>query len=101
MAKKFKPQVATANDLLEGDVVYLTAERGWTRRHEEAAVAEDPEAAKALLADAEAQADRIVGAYLADAEVDEDGKPRPVHYRERLRTLGPSNRLDLGRQAEA
>lgn len=100
MAKIFKPQVATANDLLEGDVVYLTEVGGWTRRHEEAAVAGNQAAADALLARGEAQADRVVGVYLADAELDDDGRPQPVHYRERIRTLGPSNRPDLGPQAE-
>ena len=39
MAKTFKSQVATGNDLLEGDVVYLTEAGGWTRTHAQAAVA--------------------------------------------------------------
>jgi sulfite reductase (NADPH) hemoprotein beta-component len=36
---------------------------------------------------------------LIDVEVKPDGTPEPCHYRERLRTLGPSTRLDLGKQA--
>ena len=33
MSRKFLPKVATANDLLEGDVVYLTPHDGWSRDH--------------------------------------------------------------------
>lgn len=100
MAKIFKPQVVTGNDLLEGDVIYLTSAGDWSRRHEEAAVAADADAAQALLARAERQWDRVVGPYLAEAVIGAEGRPAPAHYRERLRTLGPSNRPDLGRQAE-
>lgn len=99
MSKPFKPQVATANDLLEGDVVYLTEAGGWTRDHAEAAVARDKETAEALLALGAAQAGAVVGVYLAEAALDDDGRPQPVHYRERLRALGPSTRPDLGPQA--
>ncbi len=92
--------VVTANDLMAGDVVFLTAERCWTRDIHAAAVA-DADAAARLLADAEAQEARIVGPYLAEVVVDAAGRPRPTHFRERFRLLGPSNRPDLGRQAQA
>ena len=36
MPKAFTPKVVTANDLLEGDVIYLTADDRWSRRLEEA-----------------------------------------------------------------
>ena len=36
------------------------------------------------------QADRVVGAYLADARMGPQG-PEPVHFREVFRTRGPSN----------
>lgn len=98
MARKFLPQVATANDLFEGDVIYLTADNTWTREHAEAAVAETPEAAEALLAAAEAFPGQVVGPYLADAQI-VDGRPAPVHFREEFRTRGPSNYFH-GKQAE-
>ncbi len=41
----------------------------------------------------------VTGTYLFDAER-VDGKIRAVHMRERIRTLGPTVRLDLGKQAE-
>lgn len=98
MARKFLPQVATGNDLLEGDVVYFTPAGGWSRDHAEAAVAETPEAAEALLKRAAGFPQAVVGVYLADARI-EAGRPAPVHFREVFRTKGPSNYFH-GKQAE-
>ena len=100
MAKAFKPQIVTANDLFEGDVVYLTAGGFWSRELSDAVVAYTREEAEANLARGEEQQSTIVGAYLADVAIGADGVPQPLHYREHRRTLGPSNRPDLGRQAE-
>lgn len=99
MKGKSTPKVVTANALLEGEVIYLTADGGWSRWHHEAELIEDPERAEARLAEAAAQGDRVVGAYLADARPGPDG-PEPVHFREAFRTRGPSNRFH-GKQAEA
>lgn len=99
MPKQKHPQVVTANDLFEGDVIYLTEDGGWTRRHGDAAIAHDADKAKQLLAVANAQPEKIVGAYLADAIIDEAGRPNPVHFREAFRTRGPSNYFH-GKQAE-
>lgn len=93
------PQIVSANDLLAGDVIYFTPAQGWTRCLTEAAIAYDDEAARALLTAAEAQPGIAVGPYLADVAL-EGLEPRPLHYREIFRTRGPSNRPDLGRQAE-
>lgn len=41
----------------------------------------------------------VVDAYLVDVAI-EDGVPVPRHYRERMKTTGPSIRRDLGKQAE-
>ncbi len=98
MARAFLPKVATANDLLEGDVIYFTPQGDWTRNHGEAALAETPEAAETLLASASRFPNQVVGVYLADAQV-LDGRPAPVHFREAFRTRGPSNYFH-GKQAE-
>ena len=100
MARAFTPKVVTANDLLEGDVIYLTAQNTWTRWHSEAKLYSDETQANAALGFAQSQADRLVGVYLADAEMGEDGKPQPTHFREVFRTRGPSNYTDHGKQAE-
>lgn len=100
MARKFNPQIATANDLLEGDVVYLTAEGGWSREIGDSAVAVNAEAAAELLARAQSCPDKVVGPYLADAAIDAQGRAAPAHFREVFRTRGPSNYPEHGRQAE-
>lgn len=99
MPKTFSPQIVTANDLLMGDVIYLTAENDWSRDHGEAVVALSAPEAEALLTQAQAQALKVVGPYLAEAQIGPDGRPGPVHFREAFRTRGPSN-YDHGKQAE-
>ncbi|MCR9067492.1 MAG: DUF2849 domain-containing protein [Rhodobacteraceae bacterium] len=90
MPRPFTPKVLTANDLILGDVVYMTADGGWTRRHAEAELIEDAATADLKLLDAEARGHEVVGAYLADAVAGLRG-PEPVHFREAFRTRGPSN----------
>jgi hypothetical protein len=99
MSRKFTPKVVTANDLLEGDVVYLTPADTWSRRHQDAELIEDEAHADIRLVFASQQSGRVVGAYLADAQAGPNG-PEPVHFREAFRTRGPSNYF-LGKQAEA
>ncbi|MCG6901762.1 MAG: DUF2849 domain-containing protein, partial [Rhodobacter sp.] len=41
MSRIFTPKIITANALLEGDVVYLTANDTWTRRIDEAELIDD------------------------------------------------------------
>jgi hypothetical protein len=94
------PVILVANDLVEGEVVFRTA-AGWSPDHRQALIAGNIEAAAALEAEglAEMAANKVVDAYLVDVVLGENG-PLPRHYRERLRTLGPSVRTDLGKQAE-
>lgn len=90
MSPSFTPKVVTANALLEGDVVYLTADDRWSREHHEAELIEDEAHAQLRLLDAQAQRQVVVGAYLAEARPGPNG-PEPVHFREAFRTRGPSN----------
>ena len=99
MARKVHKQVVTANDLLSGDVVYFTAKGGWDGNLASAKVVGDPNEAQALLDEASKQQDVIVGAYLTDMDLDGQGLPVPVHFREVFRTRGPSNYFH-GKQAE-
>jgi hypothetical protein len=94
------PVILVANELVDGDVVFRTAS-GWSLDHRDALIAGNAEAADALEAEgrAEMAANRVIDAYLVDVVLDGNG-PLPRHYRERLRTLGPSVRTDLGKQAE-
>lgn len=98
MSRRFTPKVVTANDLIEGDVVYLTADGRWTRLHHEAELIEDEAHANERLAFGAAQKLIVVGAYLADAKAGPNG-PEPTHFREEFRTRGPSN-YKHGKQAD-
>ena len=95
------PAILMANDLVDGEVVFRTA-TGWSPDSREALIAGNAEAADALEAEGVAEMNRnqVVDAYLVDVVLGENG-PQPRHYRERLRTLGPSIRPDLGKQAQS
>lgn len=98
MSKPFSPKVVTANALIEGDVVYLTADDRWTRHLSEAEVLTDEAHANLRLLMAEGQPDEVVGAYLAEVARTATG-PEPAHFREDFRRTGPSNYFH-GKQAE-
>ena len=99
MAKKFTAKVITTNRLLEGDAVYLTRDGIWSPEFGDAELFTDPAGANLALETANRQTLLHVGAYFADAETDPSGRPSPTHYRERLRSMGPSNYCH-GKQAE-
>ena len=99
MPRKFLPKVATANDLFEGDTIYFTKDGAWTRSHAHADVALNEDQAAELLSKASAFPGQTVGVYLADAEINTDCTPAPLHFREVFRTRGPSNYFH-GKQAE-
>ncbi|RBI70804.1 DUF2849 domain-containing protein [Roseovarius sp. TE539] len=98
MAKPFSPKVVTANALLEGDVVYLTADDRWTRHLSEAEILYDKGQADLRLMQADGQPDAVVGVYLAEVQPGPNG-PEPAHFREDFRRTGPSN-YPHGKQAE-
>ena len=94
-------QVLTANRLRDGAVVFYSRSGQWSLNIDDAALAAEPQAAKALEGrgrDAES-ATLVTGAYLFAAERD-DGRVRALHIRERIRALGPTVRPDLGKQSE-
>jgi hypothetical protein len=95
------PAILIANDLLDGDVVFR-AEGRWTLDPVEAVIAHDAATADRLDAEGKAAfaARKVVDAYLIDVAIGPDGVPKPRHFREKFRTLGPSVRRDLGKQAE-
>jgi hypothetical protein len=97
--RPFTPKVVTANALLEGDAVWLTEDDRWTRSIDDAELIEDEAVAQDRLLFAMAQAETVVGAYLADAATSDAG-PIPTHFRENFRTRGPSNYFH-GKQAGA
>ncbi|MCX7899632.1 MAG: DUF2849 domain-containing protein [Methylocystis sp.] len=100
MAALKHPQILFASDLRDGEALVL-AKDGWARDCRKARVARDGDEAAALekFGMSEIAANRVVDVYLADVELDADGVPTPLHYREKMRFQGPSVRRDLGKQA--
>lgn len=97
MPRPLKSKVLTANALLDGDVIYFTAERRWVTTLSDAALYEDKDSAEAALASVQDDL-ALVGPYLADAIKGENG-PEPTHFREEFRRTGPSNYFH-GKQEE-
>jgi hypothetical protein len=98
LRRPYPPKIVTANALMEGDAVYFTKSRTWSREIGEAHAVHNADEADRLLAEANTQAGKIVGAYLADVSL-ESGQPAPIHFREEFRTRGPSNYFH-GKQVE-
>ncbi|APO86554.1 DUF2849 domain-containing protein [Marivivens sp. JLT3646] len=98
MSRRFTPKVITANLLLDGDAVWLTADDRWSKSMSEAELIEDEAHADIRILFANGQAHVVVGPYLADAKAGPNG-PEPTHFREEFRTRGPSNYAH-GKQVE-
>jgi len=98
MAKAHDPQMLTANRLADGDVLYWTA-GAWVLTLAEGEVFDDPAAADAALAAAQADVtgNRVVGVYLFEVRRVAGGI-RPVKEREIIRAAGPTVRGE-GKQA--
>ena len=95
-------KVISANRLGDGLVVYLKRDNGWSEYISDAQVYSDEAASDAALRkahDAE-EACIIVNPYLIC--IDENGAQyNPTKYRELIRAMGPTVKLDLGKQARS
>jgi len=92
----------TANRLLDGVVVYLTATDEWSESLQDAEVAEGKEAADALLARGAVffePKNFALDVYLFEVEPTATGI-RASSVREAIRQAGPTVRKDLGKQAK-
>ncbi len=94
------PVILLANDLLDGEVVFWTGTH-WSPEPKDARIAHDDASATALegAAAKALSANVVVDAYLVDITTDANGHGVPNHYREKIKTEGPSVRRDLGKQA--
>ena len=91
MPKPFTPKVVTANELRDGEVVYLSADDTWVHDLAQAEILEDEAHAQVRLVEGAAQALTVVGVYLADVRRGPDGAVTPAHFREAFRAAGPTN----------
>lgn len=98
MTLKTASQIITANDLLSGEVVYLTASGAWSRAHSSAALFDHADRAGKQLEEIAHTDISIVGPYLAAGKIGNNQAVAPVHFREVFRATGPSNRF-IGKQA--
>jgi hypothetical protein len=101
MSTTEKGQVMTANRLRDGDAVFLTRAGTWSEKIDDSVLAMEPQVVETLEARAaeDVIATLVTGQYLFKAER-VDGKIRALEIRERMRTLGPTVRLDLGKQSD-
>ncbi len=99
MSKSAKPMIASANDLLEGHVLYLGRDGSWTPDREQAAVSTDTEELAALAEQASRER-QVIDVDFVEVTLADDGAPRLVALREVIRDRGPTIRPDLGRQAD-
>jgi hypothetical protein len=81
-------EVASANRLADGVVVWLDDAGEWTTRLDRAAVARDRRAGQILLARAQAEAFAVVDPFLVAVVEDDDGTIEPLSLREKIRASG-------------
>lgn len=87
MARIKRPVIVSANHLLTGDVIYMTA-TGWSVDFAEVQIGE-PAEADAMLARAKADGGIAVGPELSEVVVSDAGAV-PAHRREQIRRDGPT-----------
>ncbi len=94
------PDVITASRLVDGVVLFQSADGGWSEDFNRAAVQADAEAAARALdrARRDEAANLVVDVYSVPVE-DRNGHFVPKALREAIRAAGPTNRRDLGKQA--
>ena len=98
--QKSELNVITANRLRDGVVVFWSDAGKWSEEIHQAEIAQDGEWIAYLTKVGEVAEARniIVDPYLVAVRRNENAI-EPLHIREKFRTLGPSVRTDLGKQA--
>lgn len=81
-------QVASANRLADGAVVFLDDAGQWTPRLDRAALARDRRAAEILLARGQAEGASVVDPFLIAVTETDDGAIEPLSLREKIRASG-------------
>ena len=81
-------QVASANRLTDGVVVFLDDAGEWTPRLDRAAIARDKRSAEILLERARAEAFTVVDPFLVAVAEYDDGAIEPLSLREKIRASG-------------
>tara|TARA_B110000114_G_C14908559_1_gene323617 strand:- start:52 stop:354 length:303 start_codon:yes stop_codon:yes gene_type:complete len=98
MSNNHTGKVITANDLLNGDVVYINSQLKWALRLSDAKVFIDDASFEKALSHANKQQNEVVGIYSININLSDTGIA-PNHFREKFRNNGPSN-YNHGKQSE-
>jgi len=93
-------QVISANRLTDGVVVFRAPDGGWVEQLRDAQILTDAAAAKAALAQVEADVKANLVIEVAPFEdTSKDGRVEPVHLRDKIRAKGPTTHPGHGKQA--
>lgn len=95
-------KILTANRLSDGEAVWLAEDHSWVEFITDAKIAGDETTVEKLerAGSSAFLKNEVVDVNLIDIELIE-GQPVPTRLRERIRAAGPTNRMDLGKQAAA
>ncbi len=94
-------KILTANRLTDGEAVWYAENGGWSETIVGSTLAADADSEARLEAIGKAayKGNEVVDVNLVDVAII-DGRIVPNRLRERIRAAGPTNRTDLGKQAE-
>jgi hypothetical protein len=81
-------QVASANRLSDGVVVWLDDAGEWTTRLDRAAIARDGRTGEILLQRGRTEAFSVIDPFLVAVTEEEDGSIEPLSLREKIRASG-------------
>ena len=93
--------IMTANHLIEGGVVYLTADNEWSGNIADARVAHDEAELEAITEEGQSALKncKIVDPHTVPVTIEGDFAV-PTHVKERIRAKGPTIHPHFGKQAE-
>lgn len=93
-------KMLTANRLIDGEAVWLASDHSWADTIEAGEIARDDATVERMERAGKASLlkNEVVDVNLIDVAI-VDGAIRPLRLREQIRAAGPTNRIDLGKQA--
>jgi len=93
-------KMLTANRLIDGEAVWLASDHSWAETIEAGEIGRDETTVERLERAGKAALlkNEVVDVNLIDVAIVE-GAIRPLRLREQIRAAGPTNRIDLGKQA--
>lgn len=93
-------KMLTANRLIDGEAVWLASDHSWADAIQGGEIARDEATVERMERTGKAALlkNEVVDVNVIDVSI-VDGDIRPLRLREQIRAAGPTNRIDLGKQA--